>query len=408
MKLSLNPLPVAARDCNYPGSPASAAFAGRALPLAGAISLAVLLLLSAACHQANSQSVAMPAVPVSVAQAEQRDVPIVVNAVGTISPYSMVQIKTMVSAEITQAFFKEGDFVKKGQLLFQLDPRSFDADLLKAKGQLARDKATAVTARSNAARYAALFKEGVIARELYENMMSAADQAEAAVVADEGAVESARVSVTFTKIYSPINGRTGNLQLYPGNVSKANDLPLVTINEVSPIYASFSIPEQFLPDVKRQMAKAALQVEATIPSTTVPADIGKVTFIDNTVDRTTGTITLKATFPNKDYTLWPGQFVTVVLTLNNRPNATTVPSQAVQSGQQGPYLFVVKADKTVELRLVKLGPQFQNQLIVEQGVSPGETVVTDGHIRLVPGSRVDFKRAESPHADAGRAREKRS
>jgi multidrug efflux system membrane fusion protein len=265
-----------------------------------------------------------------------------------------------------------------------------------------------VTARSNAARYAALFKEGVIARELYENMMSAADQAEAAVVADEGAVESARVNVTFTKIYSPINGRTGNLQLYPGNVSKANDVPLVTINEVSPIYASFSIPEQFLPDVERQMAKASLRVEATIPSTTVPADIGKVTFIDNTVDRTTGTITLKATFPNKDYTLWPGQFVTVVLTLNNRPNATTVPSQAVQSGQQGPYLFVVKADKTVELRLVKLGPQFQNQLIVEQGVSPGETVVTDGHIRLVPGSRVDFKRAESPHADAGRAREKRS
>jgi multidrug efflux system membrane fusion protein len=350
----------------------------------------------------------MPAVPVSVAQAEQRDVPIVVNAVGTIAPYSMVQIKTMVSAEITQAFFKEGDFVKKGQLLFQLDPRSFNADLLKAKGQLARDKATAVTARSNAARYAALFKEGVIARELYENMMSAADQAEAAVVADEGAVESARVNVTFTKIYSPINGRTGNLQLYPGNVSKANDVPLVTINEVSPIYASFSIPEQFLPDVERQMAKASLRVEATIPSTTVPADIGKVTFIDNTVDRTTGTITLKATFPNKDYTLWPGQFVTVVLTLNNRPNATTVPSQAVQSGQQGPYLFVVKADKTVELRLVKLGPQFQNQLIVEQGVSPGETVVTDGHIRLVPGSRVDFKRAESPHADAGRAREKRS
>ena len=255
MKLSLNPLAVAARDCHYPGSPAGSAFRGRTLPLAGAISLAVLLLLSAACHQANSQSVAMPAVPVSVAQAEQRDVPIVVNAVGTISPYSMVQIKTMVSAEITQAFFKEGDFVKKGQLLFQLDPRSFDADLLKAKGQLARDKATAVTARSNAARYAALFKEGVIARELYENMMSAADQAEAAVVADEGAVESARVSVTFTKIYSPINGRTGNLQLYPGNVSKANDLPLVTINEVSPIYASFSIPEQFLPEVKQQMAK---------------------------------------------------------------------------------------------------------------------------------------------------------
>jgi multidrug efflux system membrane fusion protein len=408
MKFSLHPLPAASPESVCPCSPASAAFRGRALALAGAISLAALLLLSAACHQAKSQSAAMPAVPVSVAQAEQRDVPIVVNAVGTIAPYSMVQIKTMVSAEITQAFFKEGDFVKKGQLLFQLDPRSFNADLLKAKGQLARDKATAVTARSNAARYAALFKEGVIARELYENMMSAADQAEAAVVADEGAVESARVNVTFTKIYSPINGRTGNLQLYPGNVSKANDVPLVTINEVSPIYASFSIPEQFLPDVERQMAKASLRVEATIPSTTVPADIGKVTFIDNTVDRTTGTITLKATFPNKDYTLWPGQFVTVVLTLNNRPNATTVPSQAVQSGQQGPYLFVVKADKTVELRLVKLGPQFQNQLIVEQGVSPGETVVTDGHIRLVPGSRVDFKRAESPHADAGRAREKRS
>jgi multidrug efflux system membrane fusion protein len=409
MKFSLHPLPATVPESACPRSPASAAFARRPLPFAGVISLAALLLLSAACHQANSkQSAAMPAVPVSVAQAEQRDVPIVVNAVGTIAPYSMVQIKTMVSAEINQAFFKEGDFVKKGQLLFQLDPRSFDADLLKAKGQLARDKATAVTARSNAARYAALFKEGVIARELYENMMSAADQAEAAVLADEGAVESARVSVTFTKIYSPINGRTGNLQLYPGNVSKANDLPLVTINEVSPIYASFSIPEQFLPDVKRQMTKGGLHVEATIPSTTVPADIGRVTFIDNTVDRTTGTITLKATFPNKDNTLWPGQFVTVVLTLNNRPNATTVPSQAVQSGQQGPYLFVVKADKTVEMRLVKLGPQFHSQLIVEKGVSPGETVVTDGHVRLVPGSKVDIKRAETPQADSSSVQEKRS
>ncbi len=306
MKLSLNPLPAAARESACPGPSTStvSALAGAAtrisLRLAWAIAMAVLLLLSAACHPANSkQSAAMPPVPVFVAQAEQRDVPIVVNAVGTIAPFSMVQIKTMVSAEITKAFFKEGDFVKKGQLLFQLDPRSFDADLLKARGQLARDKATAVTARSNAARYAALFKEGVIAREQYENMMSAADQAEAAVLADEGAVESARVNVTFTKIYSPINGRTGNLQLYPGNVSKANDLPLVTINEVSPIYASFAIPEQFLPEVKRQIAKGSLQVQATIPSTTVPADIGKVTFIDNTVDRTTGTITLKATFPNQ-------------------------------------------------------------------------------------------------------------
>jgi len=414
MKFSLNHLPAAAREADCPGSTTTSAFArgpvfDHQLPLAGAICLAALLLLSAACSKANSsQSAAMPPIPISVAQAEQRDVPIVVNAVGTIAPYSTVQIKTMVSAEISQAFFKEGDFVKKGQLLFQLDPRSFDADLLRARGQLARDKATAVTARANAMRYAALFKEGVIARELYENMMSAADQAEAAVVADEGAVESARVSVTFTKIYSPINGRTGNLQLYPGNVSKANDLPLVTINEVSPIYASFSIPEQFLPEVKRQMTKGGLQVQATIPSTTVPADIGKVTFIDNTVDRTTGTITLKATFLNKDNKLWPGQFVTVVLTLSNRPNATTVPSQAVQSGQQGPYLFVVKADKTVEMRLVKLGPQYQSQLIIEEGVKPGETVVTDGHVRLVPGSKVDIKQAESPQPDSSGAQEKRS
>ena len=350
----------------------------------------------------------MPAVPVAVAQAEQRDVPVVVNAVGTIAPYSTVQIKTMVSAEIDKAFFKEGDFVKKGELLFQLDPRSFNADLLRAQGQLARDKATAVTARANANRYTALYKEGIIAREQYENMTSAADQAEAAVVADEGAVESARVNVTFTKIYSPIDGRTGNLQLYPGNVSKANDLPLVTINEVSPIYASFAIPEQYLPEVKQHIAKGGLQVQATIPETTLPVDIGKVTFIDNTVDRTTGTITLKATFPNKDNKLWPGQFVTVVLTLSNRPNATTVPSQAVQSGQQGPYLFVVKADKTVEMRLVKLGQLYKNQLVVEQGVTPGETVVTDGHVRLVPGSKVEFKRAEGPQAAADGAQEKRS
>ena len=394
MKSSLNSFRAVAR------LRASAAFA--------LVGISTLLLLSAACHQASKQSVVMPAVPVAVAQAERRDVPVVVNAVGTIAPYSTVQIKTMVSAAIDKAFFKEGDFVKKGELLFQLDPRSFDADLLRAQGQLARDKATAVTARANANRYTALYKEGIIAREQYENMTSAADQAEAAVVADEGAVESARVNVTFTKIYSPINGRTGNLQLYPGNVSKANDLPLVTINEVSPIYASFAIPEQYLPEIKQHIAKGSLQVQATIPETSLPVDIGKVTFIDNTVDRTTGTITLKATFPNKDNKLWPGQFVTVVLTLSNRPNATTVPSQAVQSGQQGPYLFVVKADKTVEMRLVKLGQLYKNQLVVEQGVTPGETVVTDGHVRLVPGSKVEFKRAEGPQAAADGAQEKRS
>ena len=221
--------------------------------------LALLAMFAASCQQtANSkQSVVVPAVPVLVTQAEQREVPITVSAVGNILPFSTVQIKTMVSAEITQALFKEGDFVSKGQLLFQLDPRSFQADLVKAQGQLEKDKATAVTARANAKRYSALFKEGVVARELYEQMISTADQAEAAVVADQGAVESARVNLTFCKIYSPINGRTGGMQLYPGNVSKANDLPLVTINQISPIYAAFSIPEQFLTEIKQRMVKGA-------------------------------------------------------------------------------------------------------------------------------------------------------
>ena len=369
-------------------------------PLAGAIMPACLLALamfSASCQQAanSKQTNGVPAVPVTVAQAEQREVPITLSAVGNMLPYSTVQIKTMVSAEIMHAGFKDGDFVKKGQLLFQLDPRTFEADLVKAKGQLEKDRATAVTARSNANRYTALYKEGVVARELYEQMISTAEQAEAAVVADQGAVESARVSVTFTKIYSPINGQTGGMQLYPGNVSKANDLPLVTINQIEPIYASFSIPEQFLPEVKQRLAKGGLKVEATIPNTGLRVDVGKVTFIDNTVDRTTGMITLRATFPNKDHVLWPGQFITVVLTLNNRPNATIVPFQAVQSGQQGSYMYVVKQDKTVEMRLVKVGPQYKEQLVIDDGVKPGETVVTDGHIRLVPGAKVEFKTAQT-------------
>ncbi len=372
--------------------------------------LALLGLFAASCQQtANSkQSNEVPAVPVTVAQAEQREVPITVSAVGNILPFSTVQIKTMVSAEIKQALFKEGDYVRKGQLLFLLDQRSFEADLVKAQGQLEKDKATAVTARANARRYTALFKEGVVARELYEQMISTADQAEAAVLADQGAVDSARVNLTYCRIYSPIDGRTGGMQLYPGNVSKANDLPLVTINQFSPIYASFSIPEQFLPQVKQRLATGGLQVQATIPSTTAPVDVGKVTFVDNTVDRSTGMITLRATFPNKDHNLWPGQFVTVALTLENRPNATVVPSQAVQSGQQGSYLYVVKQDKTVEMRLVKVGPQYKEQLIIEDGVKPGETVVTDGHVRLVPGARVDFKAAQSSPQGAGPGREKQS
>jgi len=373
------------------GSPETRAarWLGRWLAILAAF---VGLLAAGGCSKEHDPVRAPAAVPVSVATVVQKTVPIQVRAIGNAEAYSTVSIKAQISGELTAVHFREGEDVHKGQLLFTIDPRPFRAALQQAQANLARDKANAENARVQAARYAKLFEEGVAPREQYDQMRTSADALDAAVRADEAAVEKAKLDLQYCTIYSPIDGRTGSLMVHPGNLTKANDVPiLLVINQLNPIYVDFSLAQQYLAEVKKYMAEGKLKVEAILPDDAQHPELGKVSFVDNAVDTTTGTIRLKATFANQQRRLWPGQFVEVVLALTERPNAIVVPAQALQSGQNGQYVFVVKADHTVESRPVAAGSTVRGETVVEKGLQPGETVVTDGQIRLVPGSKVEVK-----------------
>jgi len=336
-----------------------------------------------------------PVVPVLAATVEEKDVPVQVQAIGSVESYSTVAVKTQITGELTGVFFREGQEVKKGELIFTLDKRPFEAVLKQALSTLAKDQAQAEMARVQARRYAVLMKDGVVAKEQYDQMQSSADALDAAVEADQAAVENARVQLIYCSIDSPINGRVGSLLIHQGNMIKANDVPLVNINQIQPIRVAFTVPEQYLAEIKRFAANGKLPVQVSIPNDSKPAT-GKLSFIDNTVDPTTGTIKLKGEFANTDRRLWPGQFVDVVLTLHTQPNAIVVPSQAVNTGQQGQYVFVIKPDMTVETRPVAVNRTTKGQSVIDKGLGPGERVVTDGQLRLVPGSRVQIKEALAP------------
>jgi multidrug efflux system membrane fusion protein len=368
-------------------------------PLAGC----ALALLSA-CAGTKAAAPSNPAVPVLAAVVEQKDVPLQVKAIGSVEAYSNVSVKTQITGELTGVFFKEGQDVRKGQLLFTLDKRPFEAVVKQAEGMLAKDQAQAANARAQARRYAALYKAGVVSKEENDQMQSNADALDAAVVADKAAVENARVQVAYCSIYSPINGRTGPLLIHRGNMIKANDTPfLISINQVEPIYASFTVPEQYLAQIKRYAARGKLPVEAFIPNDNRGPVTGRLSFIDNTVDQATGTIKLKGEFANTDRRLWPGQFVDMVLTLSDQPKAIVVPSQAIQNGQQGQFVFVIKPDLTAEVRPVVLDRSTDGQAVISKGLAPGERVVTDGQLRLVPGSKVELKQPGASASTSGNA-----
>jgi multidrug efflux system membrane fusion protein len=331
--------------------------------------------------------------PVSVAKAVQKTVPISLTAIGSAEAYSTVSIKSQVNAELEQVHFTQGQFVRKGELLFTLDKRPFEAALAQAQADLARDKAQAELDKVQANRYSKLFAAGVTPKEQFDQMQATADAQEAVVHADESAVESANLQLEYCTIRSPIEGRTGALQVYPGNLVKQNDVPiLIVINQVTPIFVDFSIPEQYLGVVKDFMAKGRLQVEATPTGETAP-EVGTLTFVDNTVDNTTGTIKLKGTFANTDHRLWPGQFSAMSLRLSVEENATVVPSQAIQTGQSGDFVYVVKSDLTAESRPVKVARTIGSDAVIAKGIAPGEAVVTDGQLRLIPGVKVQVKNA---------------
>ena len=330
-------------------------------------------------------------VPVVVAKVTQRDMPVQVTAIGTVEAYSTVTVKSLVDGEIQKAYFREGQDVKKGDMLFSIDPRPFQVALHQAEANLARDEAQAQYAKNEARRYTQLQKEGIVSQIQHEQFTSNSQALDAAVRADQAAVENAKIKLSYCSIYSPINGRTGSLLVHPGNLVKTNDTSLVVINQVTPIYVDFSVPEQFLGQVKQHKARGRLRVLAYPSSDKSNASAGTLTFINNTVDSNTGTIELKGTFANGDRRLWPGQFVSVVLDLTVDRNATVVPSQAVQTGQTGQYVYVVKPDQTADLRPVTVGSTLSGFTIVDKGLNPGETVVTNGQLRLFPGAKVTFK-----------------
>jgi multidrug efflux system membrane fusion protein len=338
-----------------------------------------------------------PAVPVTTALAQVRTLPVTVEAIGTVEPRSVVSVHSQVTGQLATMAFEEGAEVKRGELLFTIDPRPADVQLEQTKAVLAKDRAQAASARTTATRYADLLKRGLVPPEQADQAEAQAAALDAAVRADEAAVKSAELQKDYTIIRAPVTGRTGALMVHPGNLVRANDtMPLVVINEIAPIYVSFSVPTRELSAVLRPARLGELDVAVTIPQTNEAAEQGRVTFVDNGADPTTGTIRLKATFPNADRHLWPGQLVNVSLTLRTEPDAIVVPSEAVQTGQDGTYVFVVKADKTVEMRPVDVERTADGLAVIRKGLHASETVVTDGQLRLEPGATVTEDKAAAP------------
>jgi multidrug efflux system membrane fusion protein len=422
----------------------------RGLP--ATLALLALVALAGCSDRASGTpaKTAAPPVPVLVAQATGKAVPLEVSAIGNVQALTTVGVKSQVAGQVVQVHFTEGRDVKQGDLLFTIDPRPFEAALRQAEAtvgrdlaqlrqaeaalaqrkaeiqqalaNLERDVAQLENARTQERRYRELVDKELIAREQYDNFRTQLSAMEATVAADRAAVENARASALaaeagveniralikadqamvdharlqlgYTTIRAPMSGRTGNLLVQAGNVVKANEGdPMVVIAQIHPIYVSFAVPEHQLPGIQRYQTKEGLPVRATPPGAPRAAT-GRLTFVNNVVDASTGTIQLKATFENEDGMLWPGQYVDVVLTLTTE-QAITVPAEAVQSGQQGPFVFVVKPDMKVEARPVQTGRRVGGDLVVLRGLTAGERIVTDGHLRLVPGSTVEIKAARS-------------
>ena len=341
----------------------------------------------------------MPAsVPVTVAVAEQKDVPIQIRTFGNVEAYSTVLVKTRVEGELSRVYFKEGQEVKKGDLLFMIDSRPFKSLLRQFEANLARDTAQMKKAEADVRRYEELLKSGVVSKQEYDQYHTNFEAFSATVKADEAAVVNAKLQLGYCYIRSPINGRMGRLEVNQGNIVKDIDTILVTINQTKPIYVAFFLPEQGLSEVRRYMAQKNLKVEAIVPNNEMNPATGELTFINNEVNESTGTILLKALFANEDESLWPRQFVNVILTLKTQPGAVVIPSHAIQVGQEGNYVFVVRPDFIVESRPVVLGNSFNQETVIAKGIQPGEKVVIDGQFQLVHGSKVEIKNNLEPLA----------
>jgi len=452
-------------DVNDAGANNQPAASPRLRRAAEAMLLLAVALLGACSNGESGQTKsntpeARDAVPVAIETAVSKAVPVQIRAVGTVQAYASVTLKSQLDAEVAQIHFTEGQAVKKGDLLFTLDQRSFQAGLHQAEANLgrdtaqlqqaeaalaqtmaakdqaeanlARDTAQLENARTQLRRYQGLMDDGAISKELYDQVRTNASALEATIQADQAAVtnakasiraaqattenikavikadqavmENARVQLGYTTIRAPMDARAGNLLVRVGSAIKARDdtAQMLVLNQIHPIYVSFSVPEQYLPDIQKYLAAGSVRVEAIPRGQDGSPARGDLTFLNNTVDATTGTIQLKATFQNQRGILWPGQFVTVVLTLTVQPDMVVVPSQAIQTGQQGQYVYVVRPDSTVESRTVAVGRRLDGETVIEKGISPGDNVVTDGHLRLVPGVRVQVKKAAEAASGQGK------
>ena len=365
-----------------------------ALPL---VLIATLVLFQAGCGKKKAPP--PPGVPVLAADAVSMDVPVKVDAIGTVQASNTVAITARVTGQILRVGFTEGEDVAKGALLFEIDPAPYKAAFDKALGDLETDQAKKANADVELARYTQLVNEALVTQEQYGSIAAAAEAADATVKADSASLEEARLDLEYCTIRSPIAGRTGAILVKPGNmVNAGSNSPLVTVNQIVPIQVAFTIPEQRLPDVRRYAAEGSLTVSALFPSDTTKTVAGDLTFIDNAVDTETGTIQLKATFPNEDKALWPGEFVRIALTLTELKGATVIPKSAVETSQEGQYVYVIKPDQTVDMRPVTVGVNLDDRVSVEKGIQPGDKVVTDGQMRLRPGSKVAIRTSleESP------------
>ncbi len=330
------------------------------------------------------------AVPVVATAAVRKAVPVRLEAIGTVQPIATVVVKSRIDGQIVKVPIRDGQEVKAGDPLFVLDSRAIEAQARQAEAQLARDRAQLANAKREAERQAQLVSKNYTAAATYDTAQTTAATMEATVRADEAALDNMKVQITYYTITTPIDGRVGAVLLKAGNNVKANDtITLATVNQMHPIYVAFSVPQRELPSIREAMTGRDLEVTAHAPGDNAPVEIGKLAFVDNAVDATTGTITLKGAFDNAKDRLWPGQFVNVSLTLRVEPNALVIPAQAVQVGQNGSYVYVIKPDKTVEPRDVTVGRSIGGESIIAKGLDEGEQVVVDGQLRLTKGTLVE-------------------
>jgi membrane fusion protein, multidrug efflux system len=362
--------------------------------LASTAAAVAAVLWTGACSSPGSKTSgrAFSGSPVSVAQVLQKDMPLEIASVGRVEAISTVSVKAQVGGEVMGVYFKEGQPVRKGDRLLTIDPRPFEIALKQAESLLEKDRALLRNAQADVARYADLVQKDYVTKQQYDALVANRDVLTAAIKADEAGVANARLQLDYSTVRSPIDGRTGSLMINQGNIIKANDAgPAVVIFQTTPIYVTFAVPEQHLPRIKEFNAKEPLKTVAVPAANGQQPVSGVLTFIDNAIDQATGTIMLKATFDNRDGALWPGQFLNVRLTLTTEKGAVVVPSQAVQTGQAGQYVYVVKDDMTAEMRPVKVGRAYGEESVIAEGLKPGERVVTDGQLRLAPGARVEIR-----------------